>query len=144
MFNYKLKIYNKIYFFLPVLAYHYTRSIIMLLSIIIILVERGSPIYIYLQTIRAYNAPPPYLRISGNINAPRASPPGGGPSSHAPCSLWCTACPRSLDPFHIIIYYIKWVKTSWTYSIHGRNTRYMPSIHFYLWFSGYFIIFFIT
>ena len=28
-----------------------------------------------------------------------------------------TVCPRSLDPFHILSYYIKWAKTSCTYSI---------------------------
>ena len=27
-----------------------------------------------------------------------------------------TVCPRSLDPCYIVSYYIKWVKTSWTYS----------------------------
>ena len=27
-----------------------------------------------------------------------------------------TVCPRSLDPFYIVIYYIKGVQTSWTYS----------------------------
>ena len=26
-------------------------------------------------------------------------------------------CPRSLDPFYIVAYYIKWAKTYWTYSI---------------------------
>ena len=26
-------------------------------------------------------------------------------------------CPRSLDTFYIVSFYIKWVKTSWTYSI---------------------------
>ena len=28
-----------------------------------------------------------------------------------------TICPRSSDPFHIVTYYMKWVTTSWTYSI---------------------------
>ena len=28
-----------------------------------------------------------------------------------------TACPRSLDPFYTVTYYLDWVKTSWTYSI---------------------------
>ena len=28
-----------------------------------------------------------------------------------------TVCPRSSDPFYIVSYYIKWVTTSWTYSI---------------------------
>ena len=27
-----------------------------------------------------------------------------------------TVCPRSLDPFHIVSHYIKWVKTPWTYN----------------------------
>ena len=25
-----------------------------------------------------------------------------------------TLCPRSVDPFYIVLYYIKWVKTFWT------------------------------
>ena len=29
----------------------------------------------------------------------------------------CTVCPRSSDPFYVVTYYIKWVTTSWTYSI---------------------------
>ena len=29
-----------------------------------------------------------------------------------------TICPRSSDPFYIVSYYIKWVTTSWTYSIY--------------------------
>ena len=29
----------------------------------------------------------------------------------------CTVCPRSSDPSYTVIYYIKWVTTSWTYSI---------------------------
>ena len=28
-----------------------------------------------------------------------------------------TICPRSSDPFYLVTYYIKWVTTSWTYSI---------------------------
>ena len=28
-----------------------------------------------------------------------------------------TLCPRSCDPFYIVSYYIKWVTTSWAYSI---------------------------
>ena len=27
-----------------------------------------------------------------------------------------TVCPTSSDPLHIVIYYIKWVTTSWTHS----------------------------
>ena len=27
-----------------------------------------------------------------------------------------TICPRSLDPFHAVGYFIDWIKTSWTYS----------------------------
>ena len=30
---------------------------------------------------------------------------------------YTTVCPRSSYPFHIVIYYIKWVTISWTYSI---------------------------
>ena len=29
-----------------------------------------------------------------------------------------TVCPRSIDPFYRVIYYIKWVTTSRTYSIY--------------------------
>ena len=29
----------------------------------------------------------------------------------------CTVCPGRSDPFYIVTYYIKWVTTSWTYSI---------------------------
>ena len=34
-----------------------------------------------------------------------------------PGRLVNTVCPRSSDPFHIVSYIIKWVTTSWTYSI---------------------------
>ena len=37
--------------------------------------------------------------------------------SHAWDLLFYTVCPRSLDPFHKVSYYIKWVKTSWTYCV---------------------------
>ena len=33
----------------------------------------------------------------------------------------CTVCPRSLGPFHIESYYIKWDKTSWTGSMFERR-----------------------
>ena len=29
-----------------------------------------------------------------------------------------TVCTRYLDPFYVVTYYMKWAKTSWTYSIH--------------------------
>ena len=32
------------------------------------------------------------------------------------CTSSSTVCPRSLNPFYNVHYYIKWVKTSWTYS----------------------------
>ena len=34
-----------------------------------------------------------------------------------------TICPGSSDPFYILTYYIKWVTTSWTYSLYpgGKN-----------------------
>ena len=38
-------------------------------------------------------------------------------------SAHCTVCPGSSDPFYVVTYYIKWVTTSWTYSIskwHGK------------------------
>ena len=31
-------------------------------------------------------------------------------------SVSSTICPRSLDPFYIVSYYINWAMTSWTYS----------------------------
>ena len=31
--------------------------------------------------------------------------------------LKTTVCPRSSDPFYTVTYYMKWVTTSWTYSI---------------------------
>ena len=34
---------------------------------------------------------------------------------------YVTVCPRSLDPLYIVTYYIKWVKTSWTYR---NNSKY--------------------
>ena len=33
-----------------------------------------------------------------------------------------TVCPGSSDPFYVVTYYIKWVTTSWTYSM-----QYHPS-----------------
>ena len=30
---------------------------------------------------------------------------------------WTTICPISLDPFYIVSFYIKWGKTSWSYSM---------------------------
>ena len=39
-----------------------------------------------------------------SINSPHTSPAAAS-----------TVCPRSSDSFHILMYYIKWVTTSWTY-----------------------------
>ena len=36
-----------------------------------------------------------------------------------------TACPRSSDPFYLLSYYIKWVTTSWTYSIIKIGVKWM-------------------
>ena len=34
-------------------------------------------------------------------------------------------CPRSIEPFYIVTYYIKWVKTSWTNSsTHAAGEKY--------------------
>ena len=38
-----------------------------------------------------------------------------------------TVCPRSVDPFYILTYYMKWVKTSCTFSI--RNYIYSHLLH---------------
>ena len=35
----------------------------------------------------------------------------------------CTVCPRSLDRFCIVSYYMNWVKNSWTYSIRIKLIR---------------------
>ena len=35
-----------------------------------------------------------------------------------------TVCPRSSDPFYIVIYYIQWVTTSWTYSYSFVRSEY--------------------
>ena len=32
-----------------------------------------------------------------------------------------TVCPGSSDPFYIVSYYIRYVTTSWTYSIYPQN-----------------------
>ena len=41
--------------------------------------------------------------------------------------MFCSAtvCPGSSDPFYVVIYYIKWVTTSWTYSIKDGNISYI-------------------
>ena len=36
-------------------------------------------------------------------------------------TLCCTVCPRSLEPFYIVTYYMNWVKTSWTYSMSNTS-----------------------
>ena len=38
-----------------------------------------------------------------------------------PDSRRTTVCPRSSDPFYIVSYYIKWVTTSWRYSMRSLN-----------------------
>ena len=48
--------------------------------------------------------------------------------------LKTTRCPRSCDPFYIVSYYIKWVTTSWTYSmlyICGKYSLYSISSPLY-------------
>ena len=32
-----------------------------------------------------------------------------------------TVCPKSSDSFYVVNYYIKWVTTSWTYSVFQAN-----------------------
>ena len=48
-----------------------------------------------------------------------------------------TVCPRILDPFYIVTYFIKWTKTFWTYSMpfwavnrsnHSEPTNYIHRI----------------
>ena len=42
--------------------------------------------------------------------------------------MLCTVCPRSSHPFHIVSYYMKWVTTSWTYSIYKQgHSVYKPA-----------------
>ena len=37
-----------------------------------------------------------------------------------------TECPRSLDPFYVVAYYINWVKTSWTYcNLYHRSYKFL-------------------
>ena len=52
----------------------------------------------------------PYLRTSRGPSASVTSTVYRWGSQH------CTICPRSSDPFYIVIYYIKWVTSSWTNS----------------------------
>ena len=40
------------------------------------------------------------------------------------CNLLRTVCPRSSDPFYIVSYYIKWVTTSWSYSMFNYQKGY--------------------
>ena len=45
-----------------------------------------------------------------------------------------TVCPRSLDPFHMVSYYIKGVNTSWTYNKNklsrAAQTCALPKMYF--------------
>ena len=34
-----------------------------------------------------------------------------------------TVCPRNSEPFYVVTYYIKWVTTSWTYSIRETGNQ---------------------
>ena len=38
-----------------------------------------------------------------------------------PEGAYATACQRSLDQLYIVAYYIKWIETSWTYSIPSKT-----------------------
>ena len=38
-------------------------------------------------------------------------------SPHFSCFFYFTICPKSIEPFYKVSYYIKWVTTSWTHSI---------------------------
>ena len=42
-----------------------------------------------------------------------------------------TICPRSVDPFFIVTYYIKWIKTSWTYSTGVRIYKFYLHIYYH-------------
>ena len=48
----------------------------------------------------------------------------------------CTVCPGSSDPFYLVTYFIKWVTTSWTYSMIHIFPSLMPSIHQKILFSA--------
>ena len=37
-------------------------------------------------------------------------------------------CTRSSDPFYVVFYYIKWVTTTWTYSISRQKSQYKCDI----------------
>ena len=47
-------------------------------------------------------------------------------------NLRYTVCPRSSDPFYIVIYYIKWVTTSWTYSS-DKHVLFLPGVPWPSW-----------
>ena len=42
---------------------------------------------------------------------------------------YISVCPRSSDPFDIVCYYIKWVTTSWTYSINSKSVSYLRVLY---------------
>ena len=44
------------------------------------------------------------------------------PDLSVPVNVSCTVYPRRLNPLYVVIRYIKWVKTSWTYSILNSMT----------------------
>ena len=39
-----------------------------------------------------------------------------------------TVCPRSLDPFHVVSYYIELVKTSWT-DIKKNDFKFVKTVY---------------
>ena len=49
--------------------------------------------------------------------------------------IMLTACPRSLDPFYIVPYHIKGVKTYWTYVSYYYYYHYYILLFIYILFS---------
>ena len=43
--------------------------------------------------------------------------------------VFFNVCPRSFDQFYVVTHYMKWVKTSWTYSTGLRQTRIIVSYY---------------
>ena len=41
-----------------------------------------------------------------------------------------TVCPRNIDLFYGVIYYIKWMNTSWTY--HSKDVPIIHSLRLYV------------
>ena len=78
----------------------------------------------WLSLSHPFKSPPPFFQEWTSRMNRATSPPTPSLSLRHCVSTHSTVCPRSLDPFYIVRYYIKCVKTSWTYStLHGTYIR---------------------